>query len=121
MLEDGESATIADIAAGVYSVAERLPADTVTVEWNLDSIVCSDGSDADSVTISAGEDVTCEVTNVVTEVADTTATTVPPVTATTLPFTGADIARMTAVAAVLVAFGALLLSGVSSRRRQPQG
>lgn len=117
VLEAGESATIDDLEAGIYSVVERLPIETDTISWELISFVCDDGSLPSAVGIGEGETVTCEATNEVTEVFETTVTTIPPVTATTLPFTGFDIARISLIGLALAATGALVLSTVSSRRR----
>ncbi|HEX5044142.1 MAG TPA: MopE-related protein [Candidatus Polarisedimenticolaceae bacterium] len=64
----GESFSLTDTQAphqgallvpGTYSVAQTLPAG-----WDLASAVCSDGSSPASVSVSAGETVTCTFTNV---------------------------------------------------------
>jgi Prealbumin-like fold domain len=49
-----DSETFGDLAPGTYDVAETVPAG-----WNLVSSSCSDGSDPASISLSAGETVTC--------------------------------------------------------------
>ncbi|MDX9848796.1 MAG: hypothetical protein RBT74_17590, partial [Tenuifilaceae bacterium] len=46
------------LIAGIYSVAETVPAG-----WALTSATCSDGSDPSSISLQAGETVTCTFTN----------------------------------------------------------
>lgn len=46
------------VAPGTYSVAESVPAG-----WDLTSATCSDGSNPNSIGLSAGETVTCTFTN----------------------------------------------------------
>ena len=47
-----------NVVSGTYAVSETVPAG-----WRLDTAVCSDGSSVDSIGVSAGEDVTCTLTN----------------------------------------------------------
>ncbi len=51
-----------ELAAGTYSVAEvNIPAN-----WALSNVTCSDGSNANSINLAAGETVTCTFTNTYT-------------------------------------------------------
>jgi hypothetical protein len=49
-----DSRTFSDLAPGTFDVAETVPAG-----WNLVSSLCDDGSDPASISLSAGETVTC--------------------------------------------------------------
>jgi Prealbumin-like fold domain len=49
-----DSETFSDLAPGTYDAAETVP-----VNWNLDSATCDDGSSVDAIGVSAGETVTC--------------------------------------------------------------
>ena len=57
-LSDGQSNNSGDLAPGTYSVAETVPAG-----WDLGSVVCDDGSEPDSIGLTAGETVTCTFVN----------------------------------------------------------
>jgi uncharacterized repeat protein (TIGR01451 family) len=57
-LSDGQSNDSGDLAAGTYSVSENVPQG-----WQLTSAECSDQSDPSSVSLQAGETVTCTFTN----------------------------------------------------------
>lgn len=50
--------TFSNLAAGTYSVVE-----TAVTGWEQTSAVCSDGSPANAINLSAGENVTCTFTN----------------------------------------------------------
>ena len=58
LLSDGESNDSGDLDPGTYSVSEDVPAG-----WDLTSAICSDGSDPSSISLAAGETVTCTFTN----------------------------------------------------------
>ena len=63
VLDDGESHTFTSLRARTYHVSELVP-----VGWLLDDVVCDGGSPTVSgntitVTLAAGDDVTCTVTN----------------------------------------------------------
>ena len=57
-LSDGQSNDSGDLAPGTYSVSEDVPAG-----WALTSAVCSDESSPSSISLAAGETVTCVFTN----------------------------------------------------------
>ncbi len=58
-LADGGQHSSGDLNPGTYSVIEvNLPPD-----WDLESAVCSDGSNAGSISLQAGETVTCTFNN----------------------------------------------------------
>ena len=57
-LSDGQSNDSGDLAPGTYSVSEVVPAG-----WALTSAVCSDESSPSSISLAAGETVTCVFTN----------------------------------------------------------
>jgi uncharacterized repeat protein (TIGR01451 family) len=57
-LADGQSNDSGPLSAGTYSVSETVPAG-----WDLQSATCSDGSSPGSISLSAGETVTCTFTN----------------------------------------------------------
>ena len=57
-LSDGQSNNSGDLDPGTYSVSETVPQG-----WDLDSATCSDGSEASSIGLAAGETVTCVFTN----------------------------------------------------------
>jgi hypothetical protein len=57
-LADGESQVYLDLAPGTYGATETVPAG-----WNLASQACDNGDTADSVTLAAGDDVTCTFVN----------------------------------------------------------
>ncbi|MDQ3944205.1 MAG: hypothetical protein M3357_03450 [Actinomycetota bacterium] len=63
-LGNGQSNSSGLLVPGTYSVAE-----TVTAGWTLTGVICSDGSDPDSIDLDAGETVTCVFTNTQTTVA----------------------------------------------------
>ena len=74
-LDDGQSHAFNDLATRTYLVSELVPAD-----WTLDDITCDGGSPAESgstvsVTLAAGDDVTCTFSNTY-NAPDTTAPTV---------------------------------------------
>ena len=58
------------LEAGQENVSEQLPAGTYSVEelvpdgWDLDDVVCSDGSEPDAIELAADETVVCTFTNV---------------------------------------------------------
>jgi uncharacterized repeat protein (TIGR01451 family) len=57
-LADGQQNDSGDLDPGTYSVSETVP-----VNWNLTSAVCSDGSAPGAISLQAGEVVTCVFTN----------------------------------------------------------
>ncbi len=57
-LSDGQTNDSGDLDPGVYSVSEIVPAG-----WELESVVCSDGSVPGAINLSAGETVTCVFNN----------------------------------------------------------
>ncbi|MBM2821797.1 MAG: hypothetical protein HW413_543 [Thermoleophilia bacterium] len=57
-LSDGQSSNSGALAPGTYSVSENVPAG-----WDLESVVCSDGSAPGSIGLAPGETVTCVFTN----------------------------------------------------------
>jgi hypothetical protein len=57
-LADGESQAYLDLAPGAYGASETVPAG-----WNLASQDCDNGDTAASVTLAAGDDVTCTFVN----------------------------------------------------------
>jgi len=57
-LSDGQSNDSGDLDPGTYSVSENVPAG-----WDLDSATCDDDSAPASVSLQAGETVTCTFTN----------------------------------------------------------
>jgi hypothetical protein len=57
-LSDGQSNDSGNLAPGTYSVSENIP-----TGWDLDSAECSDESSPDSISLAAGETVTCVFTN----------------------------------------------------------
>jgi hypothetical protein len=57
-LSDGPTENSGDLPPGTYSVTETVPAG-----WDLESATCSDGSNPSSISLQAGETVTCVFTN----------------------------------------------------------
>ncbi len=57
-LTDGQQNNSGDLDPATYSVSEDLPAG-----WDLESVVCSDGSAPGAIGLAAGEVVTCVFTN----------------------------------------------------------
>jgi uncharacterized repeat protein (TIGR01451 family) len=57
-LSDGQSNNSGLLLPGTYSVAENVPAG-----WDLESVVCDDGSPASAIALDAAEIVTCVFTN----------------------------------------------------------
>jgi LPXTG-motif cell wall-anchored protein len=57
-LEAGEANLSGPLAPGTYSVEELVPDG-----WDLESVVCSDGSPADAIVLDADETVVCTFTN----------------------------------------------------------
>ncbi len=54
----GADKTFTDVAAGIYSVAESVPAG-----WLLTSATCDDGSPVTAIDLEPGENITCTFTN----------------------------------------------------------
>ncbi|HSL44287.1 MAG TPA: hypothetical protein VK897_12695, partial [Anaerolineales bacterium] len=57
-LSDGQTNNSGDLDPGTYSVSETVPSG-----WDLATPLCSDGSSASSISLQAGETVTCVFTN----------------------------------------------------------
>jgi len=57
-LSDGQFDDSGPLSAGTYSVSETVPSG-----WDLQSATCDDGSSPGSISLSAGETVTCTFTN----------------------------------------------------------
>jgi uncharacterized cupredoxin-like copper-binding protein/plastocyanin len=57
-LSDGQTGNSGDLDPGTYSVSENVPGG-----WDLTSTLCSDGSNTSSISLQAGETVTCVFTN----------------------------------------------------------
>jgi hypothetical protein len=57
-LSDGQSNDSGDLDPGTYTVSETVP-----TGWDLESVICSDGSLPSAISLQAGETVTCTFTN----------------------------------------------------------
>ncbi|MBI4053828.1 MAG: hypothetical protein HY397_00695 [Candidatus Doudnabacteria bacterium] len=57
-LSDGQTNNSGDLSPGTYSVSETVPAG-----WDLESAICSDGSNPAAISLQAGETVTCTFIN----------------------------------------------------------
>jgi hypothetical protein len=120
------SQSFTGLVAGTYSVAETLPTPTSTPEearsWTM-TASCDNEDTPDSITLEAGETVTCTFVNTLTVVRGiqvTTTTTAPATTTTaaiavsTLPFTGPGGDLMAVpVAMAVVAIGLIALLGAT--------
>jgi hypothetical protein len=58
VLSDNERSTSTGLATGTYMITEALPAN-----WTQTSVVCSDGSSANEISLQANEVITCVFTN----------------------------------------------------------
>ncbi len=57
-LRNGQMRTFSNVPAGVYSITEQ-----PTLLWEVESVLCSDGSAPNNIQLAAGEIITCTFTN----------------------------------------------------------